>query len=255
MNFDSNEIRGSAPPALILTLDVDWAPDPVVADCLDLLDRFEVPATLFFTHEPGKALRNRLEESDHEIGIHPHAETATVEQFDQALRRLSDAFPEATSVRNHKLLSSTPILERCSQRGLRITSNTYFRHVPVPAPLPIQWGLQECPIYEMDYFLLSEVEALRAGPAALEVGRPGMCVLCFHPIHIFLNSPSLSFYELFKARSDGSLRKGPPPSEWPRSEKYGIRDYLTDLLVLLPELETVRVQTLREFVEPARRTA
>ncbi|TSE31339.1 hypothetical protein LCC91_03300 [Tepidimonas taiwanensis] len=69
-----SEIKPDDPSAwedrLFLTIDIDWVHDTVLADMIDLLDRFDVHATWFVTHDT--PLLERLRDNPrYELGIHP----------------------------------------------------------------------------------------------------------------------------------------------------------------------------------------
>ena len=55
---------------VLITIDIDWAPDLIVEDSLALLEAYGVSATLFMTH-----LTSVAEEYEHELAIHPHYRT------------------------------------------------------------------------------------------------------------------------------------------------------------------------------------
>ena len=56
-------------PTIAISMDMDWAPDAVIADSLDLLAKFNLRATLFMTHRTPL-----VEKTAHELGIHPQLE-------------------------------------------------------------------------------------------------------------------------------------------------------------------------------------
>src|SRR5690606_21122609 len=96
-------------PTFYLTIDIDWAHDEVILDCLELVDASGIPATWFVTHET-PALRNIRQSGIHELGWHPNFNPllaggpGTVEEL---VAKLSDIVPEARSLRSHSLLRSS----------------------------------------------------------------------------------------------------------------------------------------------------
>ena len=97
-----------------LTLDVDWAPDAVVAAALEVLDRAGARATLFATHD-SPLLREVAAGGGHEVGLHPNFDAAD----DGSLEELRHLYPRAVGARSHRLHVSSKVLELYRRHGLR----------------------------------------------------------------------------------------------------------------------------------------
>ena len=97
---------------LILTLDIDWAPDFVIDEVASLLKEKRVRATWFVTHE-SKAIGRLREEPDlFELGIHPNFLPGSSQGSTPAeiLTYMNSLVPDAISIRSHTVVQSGPLL-------------------------------------------------------------------------------------------------------------------------------------------------
>jgi hypothetical protein len=202
-----------------LSFDIDWAPDPVIRDTRRLLEDFGVVATFFSTHDDGVVLSN------HERALHPNFLREN-ETEDETLNKLTKVFPEAKGVRSHSLYTHGGIFPKFEKIGLRYTSNYLLYGQSDLHPFWLSKQLVEVPIFFMDDTWL------RSGGGELDIDSlidsPGELVFAFHPIHIYLNSPSIDFYEEHK---DHYQDLGKLTSV--RYEGSGVRTLLKSLLEAL----------------------
>jgi len=223
-----------------LTLDLDWAPDHVLQDTRLLLQEAGLPVTIFATHQsPGVAAL--LELPGCETGVHPNFLGGVDE--DAALSNLLRAFPGAVGVRNHSLFFHSRLLPLFSRKGIRYFSNDLMFLHPRLAPFYDWSGLLRLPIYWED-----DVHCLyfdgRFDREALRLDRPGLKVLNFHPVHLYLNTRELTEYEASKPRL-----ADPETARSQRREGPGIRSLFLDLA---GHLRTVATQTLGRIAEEFR---
>lgn len=185
-----------AADAIVLTLDIDWACDEVLADCIDLIEGAGAPATWFVTHDT--PLLERLRANDNfELGIHPNFNPlieGNGTSADRVIDEILAIVPEAVSVRSHSLLQSSQLQELFSRKGLRFDCNHF---IPEQSGITLKswriWnGVIKVPhLWEDDAACIFE-----AGAAVRDlVWRDGLKVFDFHPIHVFLNTEDLARYE------------------------------------------------------------
>jgi hypothetical protein len=192
----SSTSTAGAPSALCLTLDLDWAPDHVLADTRELLREAGLPVTIFATHAtPGVTEVCTLPAC--ETGVHPNFLGAADEEA--VLGRLLDAFPGAVGVRCHALFYHSRLLPLFHRRGVRYFSNDLMFLQPGLAPYFDWSGLVRLPIYWEDDVHCQYFDG-RFDLAALRLDRPGLKVLNFHPVHLFLNTARLEDYQAAKPR-------------------------------------------------------
>ncbi|MEB3286043.1 MAG: hypothetical protein VKJ04_00925 [Vampirovibrionales bacterium] len=185
----------------VLTFDIDWASDDVLTYTIDLLAEASLPATFFVTHDTPVLERIR-QNPQWELGIHPNfnplfsGEAGSVSEI---LAKIKMVVPEAVSLRSHSLTTSGRWLEFYRQYGIKFVSNVYMPGQDGIRPYAHINGLIECPeFFADDGYLYMIDQAKRAGIEPAVLCHPdfvGLRVYDFHPIHIALNSESLSRYE------------------------------------------------------------
>jgi len=204
-----------------LTLDLDWAPDHVLEDTRQLLQRVGLPATIFATHQsPGVTALLALPGC--ETGVHPNF--AGDPDKDALLTRLLTAFPTAVGVRSHELYFDSRLLPLFQHKGVRYFSNDLmFLHSSLQ-PYYDWSGLVRLPIFWED-----DVHCLyfdgRFDGAALGLDRPGLKVLNFHPVHLYLNTREFADYQAAKPSLADPMAAGKLRREGP-----GIRTLFLDVV-------------------------
>jgi len=188
---------------LIVTLDVDWAPDFVIDHVAGLLRAHGVKATWFITHD-SPAVRALQQDANFELGLHPNylpgsSQGATTEEV---LKFLFAIAPGAVSVRSHAVVQSGPLLNHyVKHTPLRIDSTIFLSEMPHIRP--VKHLLPDGFLWRVPFFWADDFELCKQPPQwnfESYPAVPGLKVMMFHPIHIFLNSPDLAFYADFKRR-------------------------------------------------------
>lgn len=187
-----------------LTFDIDWAHDEVLADTIDLVERAGISASWFVTHET--PLLERLRGNAlFDIGIHPNfnfllqGDDRNGRNAEEVVNRLLAFVPEAKPIRSHSLTQNSHLLDLFSRVGLTHDCNHF---IPAESgiairPWPLWNGLTRVPhFWEDDVACHSRDNR----PIQELLMRPGLKVLAFHPIHIFLNTETLARYERMRPR-------------------------------------------------------
>ena len=120
---DSSQSDG-ANGELAITLDVDWAPDDILAEAIEKIVRHDIKLTVFATH--ATTVLQDLDPAQVEIGVHPNLLPMRSDDFpamERAMRDLRDSFPEAAGIRCHSLVQSTKLLDLFAEMGF-----LYFGH-------------------------------------------------------------------------------------------------------------------------------
>lgn len=216
---------------IAITIDVEWAPEPVLRDTLEIIDEYGIEVTLFSTHDDG------VEVSNHERALHPN-----YFKFDDdrsALETITELYPEATGVRSHGLYSYTNLRDHYSAFDIEYESNHMTFLVEGMQPYVMPDGMVQFPIFWMDDQWL-----VRHGNDRPEWGEliteDGLYVFDFHPPHVALNTPALSYYEANKENIYNE-----PDIDEVQSSEHGVRQMLIDLLEFV-ESESLETVTLDE---------
>lgn len=226
---------------LFLTLDIDWANDDVLNDTIDLIERYDVAATWFATHQT-RVLDRLRENPKFEIGIHPNFNFLLEGRNDagrsasEIVQRLMSIVPNSKAVRSHSMTQSSVILKIFKDVGLTHDANHFIpNHSGLELKPWMLWnGLCRVPYsWEDDVHLLYEVKGIKqlsTSDIALNKNA-GLKVFDFHPIHVFLNTEALDRYE--KTRF---LHQSPKELINYRHEGYGTRNQLIELLELMENI-------------------
>lgn len=176
---------------LAITIDIDWAPDAVIADTIGLLTAMGIQATFFATHKT--SLLNDIQGI--EVGIHPNFLPS--KDYKCELDRLMNLYPQAKGVRCHSYYQNTQILALFVEYGLQYDSNLVMFGCPNIQPFKHWNGLIRMPVFWED-----DINCLIGNtwePELLSLSDPNsLYVFNFHPIHVYLNTDKLSRYEAAK---------------------------------------------------------
>jgi hypothetical protein len=231
-----SDIQSDAPLTwenkIFITFDIDWAHDDVLSDTIDVMERADVVAIWFVTHDTPLLERLRANPK-FELGIHPNfnfllaGDPRKGATASEVIDRLIEIVPEAKVVRSHSTTQSSRLLDIFADRGLTHDCNHF-----VPEQAAIELKPYDCwsSLIKVPYFwedaavCMSEVNT----PIAQLANRPGLRVFNFHPIHVYLNTEKLSRYE--QARSNF---KNPSALQKLRNQdSNGTRSRLKELLGL-----------------------
>ena len=186
-----------------ITLDVDWAPDFAIDHAAALLAEHEVAATWFITHASPAVERLREHPELFELGIHPNFAAGSTHgpTPDAVLDHMLALVPEARAMRTHGLLQSSALLARVRERTpIEVDVSLFLPHAEGLAP--VEYPLESGTLVRVPYLWEDDAEMLRPAPAWDAAGVAahveGLAVFAFHPIHVYLNAPSLTVYRALK---------------------------------------------------------
>lgn len=187
---------------VFLTFDIDWAHDEVLADCIDLVEEADVPATWFVTHETPLLARLRANPK-FELGIHPNfnflfnLQTQAGFSAEEVLERTMALVPEATAVRSHHMTQSSTLLNLFRSKGLTHDCNHF---IPMTAGITLKPWLLWNDMVRVPYSWEDDIMCIYGQQQSLPdmsdlLSREGLMVFDFHPIHVYLNTEDLQRYE------------------------------------------------------------
>lgn len=174
----------------VLTFDVDWAPDWVIEHTVRLLRAYNIKSTWFVTHE-SPAIKRLLDNDLVEVGIHPNFLPGSTQGTSarNILNNLTKAFPTAKAIRTHAMAYSAHLAKAFAEYGLLIDSSIYLGGMANIQPFITQYD-NETKIARLPYFWSDDGE-LTYKPKFEVPETIGMKILCFHPIHVYLNTQSM----------------------------------------------------------------
>tara|TARA_B110001452_G_C15238747_1_gene428916 strand:- start:1255 stop:1950 length:696 start_codon:yes stop_codon:yes gene_type:complete len=208
---------------IAITSDIDWAPEPVIIEMLEIFEKYNTKCTLFVTHE-SKAI-NQCNRDLFEIAIHPNFNDKlfdnSLEKPEETIDKLMGLYPEAKGVRSHSMTQSTLLLDLFSKKKLIYESNTFIPYSKNLEPIKLWNGLIRIPYnWEDDMHWLYnksfDFDILKG------YKNESMIILDFHPIHVFLNTDSQATYERAKPFYQNSDKL----IGFKNKKKPGVRDFL-----------------------------
>lgn len=216
-------------PAVYFTIDVDWAPEAVIADTLALLEEHQVAATLFCTH--ASRVIDQCHTALFEKAIHPNfnfllnGQHSNGQNAEAVLDNLLDLYPEAKGVRSHSMTQSSVLLDLFVQKGLLYDANHFLPYQPV-TPFKLWNGLIRIPYNWEDDVHFSYGKAFEN--PEFEFAGNQLLIVDFHPVHIYLNTKSKEHYQQAKKyyQEPDELIKFRKINE----DKAGVRDVFIQLL-------------------------
>jgi len=216
---------------IFLTFDTEWASDPVLEHTLDILEEFGLSATIFVTHQTPLLERMRSN-SQIELGIHPNfnflleGDFRYGKNYMEVLDYYKKIVPEATSMRSHSMVNSTRISHALKTFGIRFNCNCFIPHQSGAQVRPfVSWDneLTMIPFVWEDDISINYKDPVALATIARNVPY---AVFNFHPIHVYLNSDSLSRYQKSKNVAHDIKKLQMHINK----ENIGIEDKLLDLV-------------------------
>ena len=134
-----------------------------------------------------------------EVGIHPNFNFPLAKEnsksFDEIIFVLIEQHPYSLGVRSHSLTVNNYMLVRFKEKGLLYDSNTALYYNTLPKPFMFSNNLLRIPFNWQDDVHLDFGYDIKN--CCFDVTNENV-IFNFHPIHIFLNSPTIGFYKKSK---------------------------------------------------------
>lgn len=228
---------------IALTFDIDWVPDKVLDDTIEIVSKYNVKATFFATHKT--SVLDGLNDKIFEIGIHPNFHpvlNGSLENYMKSIDTLLSWFPLSKGVRSHNLFQATPILSYFVKVGLLYDCNLFLPYHRNLKPFYNWNGLIRIP-----YFWEDAAHYVYGKPYQLDqipIDKDSCNILSFHPIHIYVNTDSEARYQTIKPDYQNPKKL----LGFRNTKNRGTRDLLIELLEYI-KLNNIQTKTLREISE------
>lgn len=173
---------------LIVTVDLDWAPEPAIEETLDYLQERGIIPTVFATHRS-----SRVESSLHqiEVGLHPffHPSSShgkTLEEIVDSVMSIPHNIP---AFRCHRYATCNESNNQMIQAGMKVASNI-CTNLEIVSPFIDRLGLIQVPIYFEDGGYLWNYDLLKT---TFQVVEEAIIVINIHPMHFVVNTPFFDY--------------------------------------------------------------
>lgn len=174
-------------PTVVLTVDLDWAPDEVIADTIEIVDQTNVSVTFFATH--ATSTMHGLPRPRYEVAIHPNFNpllTGGIGSVRTVVEDLMEKYPDARGSRAHSLVQGSPIYNDLAQAGLEYDCSLFLPYQIGLQPHRLPNGLVRIPYFWEDDAHFAYRRPFALANIELDPNRPN--VFDFHPVHVFLNT-------------------------------------------------------------------
>ncbi len=209
----------------VLTFDTDWAPQFVLDYVLERVRECRVKATVFCTSRYDFSSGVEIE-----AAIHPNfmSDSTQGNVEEEVVRRLKSWWPDAVGSRSHGLFWHSGLYGILSRHGIRYDCSQFLPLHPGLEKVS-HCGLERFPIWWTDGLHLHRGLPLeRFNVPGMEA--PGLKVLIFHPIHIYLNTKEAGGHKEAIRRA-GPLREAAPKDLAPfRNEGFGVESLFVSAL-------------------------
>ena len=211
---------------IAFTCDIDWAPEAVIEDTLNLFELYGVKCTFFSTHHSPILTKsnNKLFEIALHPNFHPLLKGNNNKTFEDILDELIDTHPEARGVRTHTLMQSVAMLQKFADKRLVYEANTFLPYQTGLKPFKLWNGLVRIPFnWEDD---VHWTYGYSFDDCRINLEEDNLIIFDFHPIHIYLNTENKYRYSEAKKFYSDSVKL----LEYRNKEVPGTRDLLINLL-------------------------
>jgi hypothetical protein len=178
---------------ILLTFDVEWAPEFAIDFVADRLGQAGVSATWLVTDANPAIERLRARPELFELGIHPNFLPGATHGNDprSVLAHCMDIVSGATTMRSHSFVMSSHILiEAVMSTPIRNDLSVLLPYTPVPHPAEYWWKGRR--MVRFPTFWEDDVEFERPSPtfdfADVAGAGPGLKTLNLHPLLVYLNA-------------------------------------------------------------------
>ena len=112
---------------ILITLDIDWAPDFIIKKVDEILKEKGVKATWFVTHNSAY-LNNLAKNKNYELGIHPNflPNTTQGKTPKEILKKLKKIVPNSVSLRTHSLHQNAHLLSLYKNYGIKLNLTIFL---------------------------------------------------------------------------------------------------------------------------------
>lgn len=218
---------------ICLTFDTDFAPDYMIGNVIHLLEKYNARATFFATH-PSQALINLAGDERYEIATHPNLTPNTTQGRDlqDIIVRLKNTYPGIIGNRFHILSYSYRDLQVLGRDGFRYDVSTLRFNCPYLLPA---WHA------DLNMLLLTytwedgicENAGLPMRLDSIDLHSPGLKIINFHPMNIYINGRDASARLTFLKENPDLLNCAMDAAGKYRCSGDGAEKVLVDLLDFL----------------------
>ncbi len=236
--FYSNFCNLEGMKSIVITFDIDWAPEFMIENLLNLTKGLNI--TIFNTHK--SKIISTINSEKITLGIHPNL-SKNSSQGDN-IKKVSNFVSKIGNnkfCRFHILGHSYPDMCYFAKKGTKVDSSYFLLNQPYIIPsYHKDIDLLRIPyIWEDGLVLRSKMNIKNS----LNLNLPGMKILDFHPIDLYLNTHNFEHRNKFKKKFKSIIHSTKKDAEkFVNTKIYGIRDFFNDLKIQLNKKKNLYFQ-------------
>lgn len=173
----------------VISIDSDWAIEPLIKDTVEILKEYGIKATFFLTNKIDFNILN-----GHELAIHP--KFTTFSNQEKILSKTLDILPtkRCKGSRSHRMYCNSPLIASYEKFGIEYDSNFDIPESSMCNPFFFKGvDVLEIPVYLTDDGQFSTMSSFDLEGVNLD--DSGVKVFLFHPFHIYMNTASNADYQ------------------------------------------------------------
>ena len=173
--------------SICLTIDVDFAPEYMIENIVNILDEYDINATFFATHK--SSILHELElNGKYEIGIHPNLCSNTTQgaEINEIVSILKNEYPNSVSNRFHKHNYQYSDFSILKSNGFQndVSRLQYNCSYVLPSIQPDSNLVLFSYIWEDG---ICENAGLPMDILGIDLRSPGIKIVNFHPLNVYIN--------------------------------------------------------------------
>ena len=232
----------------IITIDIDFVPDFMILDTINLLKENGCKATFFITHD-SKAIELLKKEKSFEIGIHPNLDKNSTQKGSgskEKIQYIRNLYSGIVSNKFHILGYSYKDFYLLKDCGIKFDCSMCYYETPYLLPAyHSDVDLVITPYWWEDGLTLAMKKNIGLDKTAIKT--PGIKIFTFHPLDIYLNTYSFEIrnkIKLLKSSVNNITKEELIGKK--NIQYFGIRDYFIELLNLskLPDVKFITCRDL-----------
>lgn len=210
---------------VILTCDIDWAPEYAIEKVLETIDSFGYKINMFATHK-SDVLMQKSELFN--VGIHPNFTRLKSDDYESEVKRLKDLYPESVGTRSHRNFFGQNIADIVNKYGLIYDASVFL------------WNQSFCQAHvdynEMVRFSYCWEDGIHLDTntpfdiSLVNINTPGLKIINIHPVLFYLNTVTDNERRVVTSQYTDLTKAPKQEVDKYVNVNYGIGDFYVQLL-------------------------
>lgn len=229
---------------VVLTCDIDWAPEYAIEYVMDLVSKYGCKMTMFTTHRSSLLLNAP---DFIEVALHPDfTRTPNLNGFSEKMTQLKDIYPDAVGTRSHRNFFGQNIADIAKKCELKYDASVFLWNQPLCQSHTDYNGMTRHTYMWEDGIHLDM--GFDFDWSKISLHTPGMKIINVHPILIYLNSISDNHRRSVTSRYKDLTSAPKAEIDVGVNRAFGIKDFWERLLQYI-QSSKIRTHCLKDLPE------